>query len=349
VIVEVAVPIVRRLPRVVGLGIDDARRQLERWRVDQRPGPSLQAAGTVIEQQPAAGSPLPDGETVVLTVSDGSLDRMPQLIGQPVAAVPARLEGLALQAEQREQESEAPIGQVIDQTPAAGTTVQRASRVVVVVSSGLAVPDVVGQPRDEARRLLARFATAPEDVESARPKGEVIEQRPAAGTRAAAGSTVIIRVSDNSIVTVPPLQGLTLEQARRRLQDAGALSANVASEEDQPDAIVQSVQPIEGSAVRRGSAVMLAVTVPVRWAPWLVGGIAALLAGGGFYAWRRGASGRRSTALKPAVQANAYATIEFNTAPIEVHEGDVDLPAISVRAELRHGEARIRDEEEPPA
>ena len=76
---------------------------------------------------------------------------------------------------------------------------RKGSTVTLVVSRGkekVAVPDVVGQSRDEAERRCATPACEPsvterEDAEAE--PGTVLEQDPAAGTQVAKGRTVDAR------------------------------------------------------------------------------------------------------------------------------------------------------------
>ena len=86
------------------------------------------------------------------------------------------------------------------------------------------VPEVVGVDEPSARAALTREGF---DVESSRrsddkPRGTVIGQDPSGGSKAEEGSTVQITVSDGpATVRVPPVEGLTYESARDRLEKAG--------------------------------------------------------------------------------------------------------------------------------
>ncbi|MDT7618965.1 MAG: hypothetical protein QOF00_6412 [Pseudonocardiales bacterium] len=79
-----------RVPDVVGRGVNDARAVLERasWKVTTRSVDNAAARGTVIGQSPR-GTALP-GETIVLSVSSGSVPPPPPAPGtdQPPGAVP---------------------------------------------------------------------------------------------------------------------------------------------------------------------------------------------------------------------------------------------------------------------
>jgi eukaryotic-like serine/threonine-protein kinase len=94
--------------------------------------------------------------------------------------------------------------------------------------SHIAVPDVTGENVDEATRILddRGFDVALRPVPSAAPRNQVVEQDPIAtnlsGDKAEEGSTVTLSVSSGpAIVAVPDVTGLTEEEARKRLENAG--------------------------------------------------------------------------------------------------------------------------------
>ncbi|WP_353814393.1 Stk1 family PASTA domain-containing Ser/Thr kinase [Agromyces sp. SYSU T00266] len=121
-----------------------------------------------------------------------------------------------------------PAGQVIGTDPPAGDLARRGSTVTMFVSTGpqiLAVPDVVGQPEDDARAQLTDFSVA----DDSRPQfsadvaeGLVLAVLDADG--AAVGSeyaelgelTLVV-----SVGPVPPVEGLAVGEAQSRLDGAG--------------------------------------------------------------------------------------------------------------------------------
>jgi serine/threonine-protein kinase len=101
-------------------------------------------AGTVTDQAPNAGLTAPAGSQVAITVSRGptpsaspAAAAVPDVVGQSEAQVTGALQaaGFAVVIE-RFPSATAPVGTVIDQTPAAGVVAQRGTTVTVVVSSG---------------------------------------------------------------------------------------------------------------------------------------------------------------------------------------------------------------------
>lgn len=107
--------------------------------ITQAVEPSV-AAGSIIRTDPAAGSQVAAGTTVVVYVSRPQVStttRVPSVVGMTLddgrtLLVQNRL-GLGSQTEQY---SDQPVGTILSQDPAAGTSVKLNSRVNVVVSAG---------------------------------------------------------------------------------------------------------------------------------------------------------------------------------------------------------------------
>jgi serine/threonine-protein kinase len=126
------------------------------------------------------------------------------------------------------------------------------------------VPEVVGVDEPSARAALRRDGF---EVESSRrsddkPRGTVIGQDPAGGSKAEEGSTVTITVSDGpATVRVPPVEGLTFASARRRLERAGFEVDRRGAASDTVDrGRVVSSTPGEGTEANRGETVELVVS-----------------------------------------------------------------------------------------
>ncbi|ADU51037.1 serine/threonine protein kinase with PASTA sensor(s) [Thermaerobacter marianensis DSM 12885] len=130
------------VPDVRGLGERDARLRLENagFVVEVRYAYADEAEGVVVDQDPGPGSPIQAGMTVYLTVSQGPERRpviVPSLFGLSVADARAELQAAGLVAGTVEERSSPyPAGTVIGQDPAAAATVERGTRVNLVVSQG---------------------------------------------------------------------------------------------------------------------------------------------------------------------------------------------------------------------
>ena len=124
------------------------------------------AAGSIIRTDPAAGSQVAAGTTVVIYVSRpqvATTTKVPSLIGMNVndarTLLVQRKLGLGSQTEQY---SDQPVGTVISQNPAAGSTTKLNGRVNIVVSAGPEPAPEPEAPSDSTTgALTARIASFP--------------------------------------------------------------------------------------------------------------------------------------------------------------------------------------------
>lgn len=135
-----------------------------------------------------------------------------------------------------------------------------------VPDASVTVPDVVGMQKDDAVKALedadlkVQVGTSPSDDVDV---DEVMSSNPPAGASVAFQSTVKITVSAGpDSVRVPNLSGLSADQAKAALEDAG-LKVGAITSEDSPyvakDQVVRS-EPAIGSSAAPGSAVDLWVS-----------------------------------------------------------------------------------------
>lgn len=158
-------------------------------------------AGTVVAQQPAAGTNAPDGSAVTLTLAGPRPVAAPSLTGMSASDATAALAaaGLVVGAVEETFSATVPEGQIISQEPAAGDDAAPGTPVVIIISKGrapVAVPDVVGKSEAEATATLAaaglKVTVTRKAVEGT--EGIVLAQKPDSGS-VKAGSTVTITVS----------------------------------------------------------------------------------------------------------------------------------------------------------
>ncbi len=135
---------------------------------------------------------------------------------------------------------------------------------VLLKKDQVTVPEVVGSDVATAQSVLQREGFSVDTVAktSERPKGEVIGQRPEGGARADKGSVVTLTVSDGpGTKAVPGVDGLTRDQAARRLKAAGF---RVRVRERSSDTVAAgdavATQPPEGTSLELGSTVTLIVS-----------------------------------------------------------------------------------------
>ncbi|MDT3780004.1 PASTA domain-containing protein [Nitrospira sp. MA-1] len=222
--------------------------------------------GTVISQDPAAGINVVPGSPVDLVISGVAV---PNVVGlaQTVAQTAIAAAGLTVGAESTVNSGTVPIGDVISQTPAAGTNVLPGNAVTLVVSLGTAVPDLVGMSQSAAVTAIttANLTVGPVTTATSTtvPAGVVISQSPAAGSNVPPGSAVTLVVSLGA--KVPNVVGLTQAAADTALTKAGLTlgAVTTATSETVPAGTVISQSPVAESNVAPGTAVSLVVSLGV--------------------------------------------------------------------------------------
>ena len=168
--------------------------------------------GLVISSDPRGGTSARRGSAVELTISRGPrLFRVPALIDLTRSAAVARIRERGFVPQVSEEESEAPAGQVIRQSPAPGRELPAGSSVSIVVSSGIPkvkVPGLVGLSRPDAVAELRSRGLTPvveeRDVADESRDGVVVQQSPSGGTELEEGDSVTIVVG--RFVAPPPTE-----------------------------------------------------------------------------------------------------------------------------------------------
>ena len=194
------------VPNVQGASVGDATAQIEVLGLlvtVVEDSSDRVAVGNVISQAPSGGVGVKTGSTVTLTISKGKqTGTVPNITKMDINNAQNALiaAGLVLGA-QSEANDAAPVGQVISQDPAAGTSVAAGIAVNVVISKGpatIAVPSVINQSRSNAEGALTNAGFVPNTTEQATSDpaqdGIVISQNPAGNSQKPQGSTVTIVV-----------------------------------------------------------------------------------------------------------------------------------------------------------
>ena len=160
-----------------------------------------------------------------------------------------------------------PSGQVSSQNPGPGTKISKTSTVTLVVSTGIpnvTVPGVVGQDVTSAVAALAQAGLEQKikRIYSGQQEDTVTGQNPAAGDHVKKGSTVTINVSRGpKPVTLPDVTGVPYLQAESVLRGQGFTVARIDVQSDQqPQGVVVSMDPPQGTAVAKGSKITLSVS-----------------------------------------------------------------------------------------
>lgn len=196
------------VPDVSGQSREDAEQALDDAgfgvAVETRPDNDA-PSDTVIETDPPAGESVRRGSQVTLIVSSGpSQVAVPPVVGETVNAAGQQLSAVGLKSSSTEQDSDRPKGEVISQSPNAGTQVDPGSTVSLVVSRGPAqpatvdVPNVVGQNRADAVSQLRAVGLAPdiqEQTTEIEPQSDrVIDQNPGGGSTVNEGTRIVLTV-----------------------------------------------------------------------------------------------------------------------------------------------------------
>jgi eukaryotic-like serine/threonine-protein kinase len=164
-------------------------------------------AGLVIRSDPAGGTIATRGSTVLLTVSKGQkLAKVPVLVGTQRSLAVQQIRGRGLTPSVEEEESASPAGQVIRQSPSAGSELPRGSTVSIVVSKGerqARVPNVIGKERAEAVEALRAAGLVPEvqeeETEVPAQVGRVTDQFPPPDSEVEPGTGVTVVVGKRAV------------------------------------------------------------------------------------------------------------------------------------------------------
>jgi beta-lactam-binding protein with PASTA domain/predicted Ser/Thr protein kinase len=185
-----------------------------RPRLDQQSSDSV-AAGRAIGTEPVAGSQLDKGRAVKILISTGAQQvTVPDVTGQGRDSAHAELSAAGFPVTDAEQESSAPPGTVLSQSPGGGTSVTKGTTVRLVIATAkpeaaakaedkatpfpvddrVSVPNVTGQDRDAAVSALdgagLRSSVSTKKVDSADQDGKVLSQSPGGGSKLKRGGAV---------------------------------------------------------------------------------------------------------------------------------------------------------------
>ncbi|HEY5164608.1 MAG TPA: Stk1 family PASTA domain-containing Ser/Thr kinase [Acidimicrobiia bacterium] len=261
------------VPRVTGLQLNVARTLIQNahFQVDVINVESKKPTGTVIGENPGAGTKADKGSTVTLTVSRGQGNvSVPSVQGlsQTAATNVIKRVGLKVTHVVTQSSPTFKTGEATGTNPGAAKSVPPGTGVTLLVSSGQpqkAVPDVRGESQSAATSQLtgAGFNVNPTtQTSSSATAGNVISQDPAGGAQATAGSTVTIVVAAApATVNVPSVTGDPTGSAFSALQSAGfhvvRQTRDVSDSSKNNEVISQS--PPGGSSQKKGSTVTIVV------------------------------------------------------------------------------------------
>jgi len=203
--------------------------------------------------------------------------KTPDFVGRtlPEAQTVAREDRLGVQVVQQVNSATVPAGWVVGQDPPAGQAV-KVNRVIALTTSlgpvMLSVPDVRRRSVEEARFTIEASQLVVGELREAYddtvPSGFIVSQDPAPGASIERGAAVNLTISKGTaVVVLPDLVGMSLDQARRTLQDLGVTLREViqAPRDDVPPGQIVAMTPAAGTQIQHGDAV--GVTIAVRSTP----------------------------------------------------------------------------------
>ncbi|MCX5369325.1 Stk1 family PASTA domain-containing Ser/Thr kinase [Streptomyces sp. NBC_00015] len=257
------------VPNLVGQVQADAAKQLTNS--DLKLGTVTQKAcedqpkGKICDQDPKATTKVDKDSTVNLVVSTGAPKvAVPNVIDKDVEAATKQLEDKGFEVETKQTESSQEAGTVLSQDPDPATELEKGSTVTLEVAKAeekATVPDVSNRSCDDAKAQMEqndlKGNCVEVDTQDQNQVGKVIQTVPAIGSQADKGSTVQIQIGKSTQTQVPSnLQGLSVKDAKKALQDAGLNVGNITGNSDD-DAQVISSDPAPGSTVNKGQTVNL--------------------------------------------------------------------------------------------
>jgi eukaryotic-like serine/threonine-protein kinase len=202
------------VPGTSGLPVEEATEEIEKAgfvvKTEKASSNTVEEA-RVIHSEPPGGSSATNGSTVTLFVSSGRKQvKVPVLAGTQRSVAVQQIRGLGLVPSVSEEESSSPPGQVIRQSPNAGTKVPEGSTVSIVVAKGkkqVKVPNVIGKERREAVELVREAGLAPfveeEETEVPSQVGRVVDQFPTPGSEQPPGTEVTLIVGKRASEAFP--------------------------------------------------------------------------------------------------------------------------------------------------
>jgi serine/threonine-protein kinase len=202
------------VPATAGLTQEEAEEKLEGAGFTvtvQRVNSDAVEEGLVTHSEPSAGDTATHGSEVTLFVSSGpKLAKVPVLVGTQRSVAVQQIRGRGLEPSVSEEESSSPAGEVIRQSPSAGSEVDPGSTVAIVVSAGkqqARVPNVIGKLRSEAVQALRDAGLTPtveeEETEVPSKVGRTLDQFPPPGSEVEPGAAATIVVGKKTAAVAP--------------------------------------------------------------------------------------------------------------------------------------------------
>ncbi len=261
------------VPQLVGLSISDAQARLVGDGLTARIADGVYSMrvpkGGVVKMRPPAGATLKKGEQVTLIPSLGPPPvPVPDLTNMTLAEAKAALWKARLTLAPtvtREYSDTIPADHVITQSVPATDEAPRGSEIAVTLSKGQApipVPKVIGMSEEKAASLLSTagfVVNRSTDYSDTVPRGDVIDQSPAARSKLQPGEAVTIVVSlGPKTFQIQSFVGMSEAEAVVAIRALGLVPAVVPVPGGTGHTVVSQL-PAVGSTVRAGQTITIYV------------------------------------------------------------------------------------------
>ncbi len=157
-------------------------------------------AGQIVEQVPAAGSPMPNAEIRVIVAAAADSKKVPTVVGKQVEEAKKALEGAGFTVETVDKESPKTKGTVLSQKPKGGDKAGLDKPIVLEVASlpMVEVPKITGRYLSRAKSSLKGVGLSVGNIRRVEHEehGEnfVLRQDPEAGSKVAFGAEINLTV-----------------------------------------------------------------------------------------------------------------------------------------------------------
>ncbi|MDX6743168.1 protein kinase domain-containing protein [Actinocorallia sp. A-T 12471] len=276
------------VPKLIGVSQKEATQRLSSEGIpyeiaDEKVFSDRAPKGTVAEVVPGEGAKIQPGSKVVLTMSKGLTPlKIPDVAGMSQDEARDKLKGFT-KLEVEDRPSSQPEGMAAGTDPKAGQMLSPDETLTLFISSGLAMPDLVGDATTDAYAQLDSIkgkldgnltVNQQEQNDPNKPNGTILWQDPKAGTLLAPGSTVTLGVNKhndcfferinplckddqpdaNGNMLVPHLFGKPIEEAKAELERRGF---HVAFNGTLNSGRVISMSPGGGERVPQGTTITI--------------------------------------------------------------------------------------------
>lgn len=208
----------KQVPDLSDLTVSEAKKLAEKEGFKLKEGAEVYSAdiaeGRICQQDPKGGTEAKKGSTITVNVSKGSKEGMvPNVIGKDIDDLEKFLKEYGYSVGTvKEITDTAPYGVILEQTPSAGSSLDKDSKIDVVISDGKGkekgvVPSITGLTLSEAKKAIraAGFTIGGIKYEesNAYGKGYVMWQQYAANTQLDKGTSIDIEVSKGAPAPTP--------------------------------------------------------------------------------------------------------------------------------------------------